>query len=89
MPRQAPHWSSDVFRRVFLPDPKHFGILWMEHEALSTAYDMKGGFNDVSIGLTRGTPVEDVIRRIDILQGRILCSISRKTSQAGSLLLSY
>ena len=29
------------------------------------AYDMDGAFNDVSIRLTRGTPVEDVIQRID------------------------
>jgi len=25
VPRQVLHWSSGVFRRVFLPDPKHFG----------------------------------------------------------------
>src|SRR6478735_2647438 len=63
----SPEYVFQIKPGDMLPDPKHFGILWMEHEALSTAYDMKGGFNDVSIGLTRGTPVEDVIRRIDIL----------------------
>ena len=54
-------------RATCCPIRSILAFLWMEHEALSTAYDMKGGFNDVSIGLTRGTPVEDVIRRIDIL----------------------
>ena len=38
-------------------------FLWMEHEALSTAYDMEGAFNDVAISLTHGTSVEDVIHR--------------------------
>ena len=63
----SPEYVFQIKPGDMLPDPKHFGILWMEHEALSTAYDMKGGFNDVSIGLTRGTSVEEVIRRIDIL----------------------
>src|SRR3954471_1986095 len=63
----SPEYVFQIKPGDMLPDPKHFGILWMEHEALANAYDMKGGFNDVSIGLTRGTPVVDVIRRIDIL----------------------
>ncbi len=63
----SPEYVFQIKPGDMLPDPKHFGILWMEHEALSTAYDMKGGFNDVSIGLTRGIPVEDVIHRIDNL----------------------
>src|SRR3954453_10189017 len=63
----SPEYVFQIKPGDMLPDPKHYGILWMEHEALSTAYDMKGGFNDVSIGLTLGTSTEDVIRRIDIL----------------------
>jgi putative ABC transport system permease protein len=63
----SPEYVFQIKPGDMLPDPKHFGILWMEHEALSTAYDMEGGFNDVSFGLTRGAAVEDVIRRIDVL----------------------
>ncbi|HEX5470485.1 MAG TPA: FtsX-like permease family protein [Lacipirellulaceae bacterium] len=63
----SPEYVFQIKPGDMLPDPKHFGILWMEQEALSTAYDMKGGFNDVSIGLTRGTSVDDVIRRVDTL----------------------
>src|SRR3954470_18822976 len=63
----SPEYVFQIKPGDMLPDPKHFGILWMEHEALSTAYDMDGAFNDIAIGLTRGTSVEDVIRRIDIL----------------------
>jgi putative ABC transport system permease protein len=61
----SPEYVFQIKPGDMLPDPRHFGILWMEHEALSMAYDMDGAFNDVSIGLTRGTPVEDVIHRID------------------------
>ena len=53
----SPEYVFQIKPGDMLPDPKHFGILWMEHEALSTAYDMDGAFNDVSIGLTRGTSV--------------------------------
>ena len=63
----SPEYVFQIKPGDMLPDPKHFGILWMEHEALSTAYDMEGAFNDVAISLTRGTSVEEVIRRIDIL----------------------
>src|SRR5262245_43487465 len=51
----SPEYVFQIKPGDMLPDPKHFGILWMDHESLANAYDMKGGFNDVSIGLTRGT----------------------------------
>lgn len=63
----SPEYVFQIKPGDMLPDPEHFGILWMEHEALSTAYDMDGAFNDVAIGLSHGTPVEDVIYRIDRL----------------------
>jgi putative ABC transport system permease protein len=63
----SPEYVFQIKPGDMLPDPKHFGILWMEHEALSTAYDMDGAFNDVTIGLTRGASAEEVIYRIDRL----------------------
>jgi putative ABC transport system permease protein len=50
-----------------LPDARHFGILWMEHEALAGAYDMDGAFNDVAIRLQRHASLEQVIHRLDTL----------------------
>jgi putative ABC transport system permease protein len=84
----SPEYVFQIKPGDMLPDPKHFGILWMEHEALSTAYDMKGGFNDVAIGLTRGTPVEEVIKRVDALLDRWGClgAFPRK-DQLSNLLL--
>ncbi|HEX3599126.1 MAG TPA: FtsX-like permease family protein, partial [Lacipirellulaceae bacterium] len=84
----SPEYVFQIKPGDMLPDPKHFGILWMEHEALSTAYDMHDGFNDISIGLTRGAPVEDVIHRVDTLMEPYGClgAYARK-DQLSNLLL--
>lgn len=84
----SPEYVFQIKPGDMLPDPKHFAILWMEHEALSNAYDMDGAFNDISIGLTRGTPVEDVIHRIDRLMEPYGClgAFPRK-DQLSNLLL--
>lgn len=63
----SPEYVFQIKPGDMLPDPRHFGILWMEHEALSNAYDMDGAFNDVAISLIRGASVEDVIQRVDLL----------------------
>ena len=63
----SPEYVFQMKPGDMLPDPRHFGILWMEHEALSTAYDMDGAFNDVAISLTRGASTENVIHRVDRL----------------------
>jgi putative ABC transport system permease protein len=61
----SPEYVFQIKPGDMLPDPKHFAILWMEHEALSNAYDMDGAFNDVTISLSRGASAEEVIFRID------------------------
>jgi putative ABC transport system permease protein len=63
----SPEYVFQIKPGDMLPDPKHFGILWMDHEALSMAYDMEGAFNDVTLSLSHGTSPENVIYRIDEL----------------------
>lgn len=63
----SPEYVFQIKPGDMLPDPEHFGILWMDHEALSMAYDMDGAFNDVTISLSHGTSPEEVIYRIDRL----------------------
>jgi putative ABC transport system permease protein len=48
-----------------VPDARRFGILWMERRALASAFDMEGGFNDVSLALAPGASVEEVLVRLD------------------------
>ncbi|GBE04276.1 FtsX-like permease family protein [bacterium BMS3Abin09] len=52
---------------AFFPDFERYGIIWMGRGALATAYDMKGAFNNVTIGLSPGARTDDVIDRLDIL----------------------
>lgn len=47
------------------PDYKRYAILWMGREALSSAYNMKGAFNDISLTLRTGTNPKDMIDRLD------------------------
>ncbi|MGE3518824.1 MAG: ABC transporter permease [Vicinamibacterales bacterium] len=51
---------GDIF-----PDRRRFGIFWMNETALAPAFDMEGGFNDVSIALARGGSAPEVIARVD------------------------
>ena len=48
-----------------MPDPRHFGIIWMDEDALSKAMGFVGAFNDVSLQLGVGADVEETIRRVD------------------------
>lgn len=63
----SPEYVFQIKPGDMLPDPEHFGILWMEHEALSTAYDMEGAFNDIAFSLSHGASDEEVIHRVDFL----------------------
>lgn len=63
----SPEFVFQIKPGDMLPDPEHFGILWMEHEALSMAYDMDGAFNDVTLSLTHGASADEVIHRVDQL----------------------
>jgi putative ABC transport system permease protein len=63
----SPEYVFQIKPGDMLPDPRHFGILWMEHEALSNAFDMEGAFNDVTLSLVRGAADQEVIQRMDRL----------------------
>jgi putative ABC transport system permease protein len=48
-----------------IPDDRRFGIFWMERRALGAAFDMEGGFNDVSLQVMPGASEEEAIARLD------------------------
>jgi putative ABC transport system permease protein len=48
-----------------LPDDRRFGVFWMGRRALASAFDMEGGFNDVSLALGPGASSEQVIADVD------------------------
>jgi putative ABC transport system permease protein len=63
----SPEYIYEIKAGDMVPDNRHFGVFWMNEEALSMAYDMDGAFNDLSMKLMRGASLEDVIQRTDEL----------------------
>lgn len=47
------------------PDNQRFGIFWMGEKALEAAFNMEGAFNDVTLKLSRGANLEEVIDRLN------------------------
>lgn len=63
----SPEYVFQVKPGDLVPDPEHFGVFWMNHQALEMAFDMEGAFNDVSLGLMRGADKQEVMFRLDRL----------------------
>jgi putative ABC transport system permease protein len=63
----SPEYVYSIRPGEIVPDPRRFGVFWMERRALASAFDMEGGFNDVALTLARGALVGDVIARLDRL----------------------
>jgi putative ABC transport system permease protein len=48
-----------------VPDNKSFGVLWLDHDALEGAFDLRNAFNDVSLDIMHGAKERDVIASVD------------------------
>jgi putative ABC transport system permease protein len=55
---------------ALMADDLRFGILWMEHDTLAAAYDLKEAFNSVSLDLDRGANSALILQRLDRLLER-------------------
>lgn len=65
----SPEYVYQIAPGSMFPDFKRYGVLWMGRNALAAAYDMAGAFNNVSLMLSKGTQVQDVIDRADAILG--------------------
>jgi putative ABC transport system permease protein len=61
----SPEYIYEIRGTDLLPDNQRFGVIWMGREALATAFDMEGAFNDVALTLSQGASEADVIFRLD------------------------
>jgi putative ABC transport system permease protein len=61
----SPEYIYEISGTELLPDNRRFGVFWMEEEALASAFDLRGGFNDVVLTLTPGTNPAAVIFQLD------------------------
>ncbi len=63
----SPEYIYAVKPGEIFPDRRHFGIFWIGRRALASAFDMEGGFNDVSLALGRDASEAEVIQALDRL----------------------
>ena len=61
----SPEYVFSIRPGEMIPDNRRFALLWMERRALASAFDMEGGFNDVSARLVPGVAIEEVIADLD------------------------
>jgi putative ABC transport system permease protein len=66
----SPEYVYVIRPSELVPDDRRFGILWMDYRALAAAFDMEGGFNDVTLALAPGATAERPIAQLDRLLER-------------------
>jgi putative ABC transport system permease protein len=65
----SPEYVYAMRNGDLLPDPARVAIVWMDRKALGAAFNMEGGFNDVTIRLSPGASESAVSAMLDeILQ---------------------
>lgn len=63
----SPEYIYQIRAGGLIPDDKRFGVFWMGRRGLEAAFDMDGAFNDLSLMLTPGANLQEVLRRLDNL----------------------
>jgi putative ABC transport system permease protein len=63
----SPEFIYTIGPGALMPDPKRFGVLWMNERVLAAAFDLDGAFDDVSLTLLPGTSERLVIEAVDTL----------------------
>jgi putative ABC transport system permease protein len=63
----SPEFIYTIGPGALMPDPKRYGVLWMNQRAIEAAYDLDGAFNDVVLTVMAGASERLVIEAIDVL----------------------
>ena len=63
----SPEYIYSIRPGELIPDDARFGIFWMHGRGLAAAFNMEGGFNNLSLTLLPGASEPDVIARLDRL----------------------
>jgi putative ABC transport system permease protein len=61
----SPEYVYEIGGASLFPDNRRFGVLWMGREALETAFDLQGAFNDLAVRVTPGASHAQVLRDVD------------------------
>ncbi|HZW20020.1 ABC transporter permease [Noviherbaspirillum sp.] len=62
----SPEYVNEIKGNSF-PDNRRFGVLWMAHEALAAALNMRDSINDITLILAPHASESRVIEQLDIL----------------------
>ena len=63
----SPEYTYSIRPGELLPDDARFGVFWMHGRSLAAAFDMEGGFNNLTVTLLPDASEADVIARLDRL----------------------
>jgi putative ABC transport system permease protein len=63
----SPDYTYALAPGALLPDDRLYGIAWMSRDALESAYDLEGAFNQLSLTLDRDIVPGDVLDEVDRL----------------------
>jgi len=63
----SPEYVYAIAPGQMFPDNRRFGVFWMNRRSLASAFDMEGGFNDVSLALNRDIAPSEAIAAVDRL----------------------
>ena len=66
---ESPEFLYAVAPGELAPDDSRFAVIWMNEEALASAFDLKGAFNEALVALSREGRVDVVIDGLDRLLG--------------------
>lgn len=61
----SPEYIYSLRGGELFPDDRHFGVFWVGEQSLAAAFNMEGGFNDVTLSIVPGTRPQQVIDRLD------------------------
>ena len=63
----SPEFAYSLGPGAVMPDNLRFGVMWINESALASTYDLRGGFNSVSLNLEPGADVPGVLKEVDAL----------------------
>jgi putative ABC transport system permease protein len=61
----SPEYVYEIQGGDFFADNQRFGVIWMGRNAIGSAFDLDGAFNDVALTLAPGATVSEVLFRLD------------------------
>jgi putative ABC transport system permease protein len=61
----APEYVFAMVEGELIPDPRRFGVLWMDRRIVAAAYELEGAFNDLVVRLQPGASERAVIEQLN------------------------